>query len=111
MISAEIFAGLCIVALGGWAWTLTSFARSTLPMANAMASINRIDTLVDERIARTFERIKARRDRRPAEATSPTQPKTWERAEATNPLTQIFGVPPITEQPDADDAGLEVVEG
>jgi hypothetical protein len=108
-VAAEIFAGLCILALGGWAATLVAFARSSLPMANALSVANKVDTLVDERIARTFERIKARRERTAATAPSVT-PQGGERR--ADPMAEVFGTGPlfVPDQPDAEDEGLEVVQ-
>src|ERR1700691_5348845 len=105
MTEAQLWALIAVLALAGWGASLVLFARSTLPMANALSVTNKVDALVDDRIAKTLERIETRRSRgqRPAQPAAPPEvPPFAERGGPSSDIGRVFGGPPFDEQPDAE---------
>jgi hypothetical protein len=106
---ATVWGGIALASLLTLAVFVVQYARALLPLANALKVIHAVDALVDDRIARTFERVRARRERTPGAQPSSVPPGVPERA---NPLAEVFGPGPLflPDQPDADDERLEVVQ-
>jgi len=110
MTEAQLWALLTFAALGGWAASLILFARATLPMANALAVTNKVDAMVDDRIAKTLERIEMRRSRgKPAQQPASKPPESMiNTGRPSDEVGLIFGGPLLfEEQPDAE--GIEIL--
>lgn len=104
-----LWAAVALLALGGWAATLVLLARSLLPMANALFALTKVDSVIDDRIAKVVNRLRERADKAPA-ARPGLPPTVAPPNAAADAMRDLFGAVPferLDEQPDAD--GVEVV--
>jgi len=110
-MSEHLWAAVAILALAGWTTVLVLLSRSLLPMANALGVLNKVDSVIDDRIMRVVQRIREREDKRSVlQATQPQQKET-SGAARVNPITELFGqgaIEPVGEQPDSSE-NLEIV--
>jgi hypothetical protein len=87
-----------ICALAGWTTLLVILTRSWVPLANSLSTLHKIDSLIDDRIYKTVQRIQEKRNvpTPPVEKSRTPEPTTTEAA-----LNELFGAAePFGEQPD-----------
>lgn len=108
MNGEQFWAVVAFALLCGWTACLVLVARSLLPMANSIGTLNKVDALIDDRIMRTVQRIQERMRPKVEVPPIPSSQQPQNAAEAA--LKDLFGgapLEPMDEQPDAE--GLEVV--
>lgn len=97
---------VALLALAGWTAVLVLFSRSLLPMANALAVLQKVDSVIDDRIMRVVTRIQDRQNKgKPA-----PRPQSNPNEAAVEAVANLFGgapLEPFGEQPDPE--GLEVI--
>lgn len=93
MTSANLWAGIALLALGGWALTLFILNKSLMPQANALNVLQKVNAMIDDRVIAILERLKNRR----SVPKIPGQPPAPADDQITH-LRQIFGDDPLVDR-------------
>lgn len=111
MTNSEVWGAIAILALAGWGWSNFTLQRAFVPIANAFNILEKLMTRQDDQIQKTVERILQRSGGiLPKPMTSAPQQSRNPDVEAIN---QVFGanaLEPITEQPDAGESSVDIIE-
>lgn len=95
---------VALVALAGWTAVLVLLSRSLLPMANSLATLNKVDAAIDDRIARVLGRLRERVAPKPETAPPPAAAAQMSPGEAA--IRDLFGsgggLEPLEDQPEAE---------
>lgn len=110
MESALLWSSVALLALAGWAATLFVVTKALIPQAKALETLQRVDTLIDNRIRSVVERIQQRQGKLPDAKTVGSRPTESPDDAAASAIRDIFGSAPLLPIDEQPESGIEVVE-